>query len=307
MADELTPIQELIGLALEQKPSDFTSLVQDIIRDRAAIVIDNVRQGMVSEAFGKDEPDDEEDDGSEDEDNGVTAGEEDEKLSEIFSLDESEWTDEDYDYLEEAMRKDKLPGYHKWHDDLSSHHASKVSDRFHDHGGTDDEEEHYHQATRHAEKADRAASLMDRAKSGKALRAAQAAHKTTVHQSRVSNPDHGKYRHMKKPFGEETEQLDELSKMKLQKYSRLARGSKKDRTKGIALAQDKLKTEENIPPTGKKVLADHGKTISDPSTKTAPTLKQGKNGSVKGNAKTPEQKSVSVASADTFRTQEAAK
>jgi hypothetical protein len=185
-------------------------------------------------------------------------------------------------------------------------------------------------------------------------------------------------------------ELNELSKMKLQKYSRLASKDKnKDRSKGVALAQDKLREEEeldlensdfvepemievdletivedeeaefnpiqeliafaidkkptdftslvqdiirshaadrleqlseetarkiggtieeiSVPPTGKPVLADQGKTISDPSTKSAPTLKQGKNGSVKGNAKTPEQKSVSVASADTFRTQEAAK
>jgi hypothetical protein len=210
--------------------------------------------------------------------------------------------------------------------------------------------------------------------------------------------DHAKDRERLVQHNEEVElvdtdnELNELSKMKLQKYSRLAsKDAKKDRSKGVALAQDKLKEEEEIeaasaefidmegfeidtidedvedeievnpiqelislaierkptdftamvqdiirsvaadrleqlqeqiareaggtaeeleeisvPPTGKPVLTDHGKTISDPSTKNPPTLTQGKNGAVKGNAKTPEQKSVSKEAGDTFRSKEAA-
>lgn len=89
---------------------------------------------------------------------------------------------------------------------------------------------------------------------------------------------------------EEVEQIDELSKMKLQKYQRLAKNSSKDRSKGISLAADKLK-EENT-----SVISERTKDIY-----AAMKARQASKAAQK--AKTPEAKAAAEKQSDSYKKQ----
>jgi hypothetical protein len=224
-------IRDLIALAIDKRPVDFGHLVQEIIRERAAVIIEDLRID-VAEAFGSD-PDEEEEEDDEDEINeisGKTLG----------------------SYIQKARKQDDNKRAHGR--EIAAHPSVK----------------------KHSDA------------------------RSELIRQRVGYDSHGRSRNRSKidtTYNKEAKAKDKLD-------PNWKKTTTPKRYRGIETAIKKLQygkmTEDNIPPTGKTTHADKGANVSvgDQGPR---TIKK-----VKFSPKKPEQVSVSVASADTIRSQEAA-